>query len=272
MAGEKTWADCIDIDSHDVIGWYGLPTQFDPNGERGYGSDDVRFLPIVELPLAHFLKLKRFYDAFPDRIWAFSSANLGMALWKVYRWPRLVTDRYAAVQRQLVLAGLGGTEVYPQPAKTKGSLGKCHRRPCGMDSAIITDRGLVTDPIEQVRLFMHPPATPSFAVICGTILDVLADMYESWLKWPGYDIYNTIPQNQRPQKLAELAKRLEQVRDWVHRGFPVDKIVVPLSSPASTARVTKQSRKPRQRSQPPRQPPNPLPAMSNTQIISTRPT
>ena len=138
MAGKQTWADCIDIDSHNVIGWYGLPTQFDPMSRRSYDLDAVRFLPVVHLPLAHFQKLKRFHDAFPGRLWAFSSANLGMGLWKVYRWPRLVVDRYAAVQRQLEAVGLAGTEVYPQPARSKGSLGKCHRRPCGMDSGIIT--------------------------------------------------------------------------------------------------------------------------------------
>ena len=78
-----------------------------------------------------------------------------------------------------------------------------------MDSGIITDHGLITDPIEQIRLFMHPPATPSFEVICGTIFDMLADMYASWLRWADYDLHNTIPQGQRHDKVAELDKELE---------------------------------------------------------------
>jgi hypothetical protein len=28
MAGPRTWADCLDVDSHDGIGWYGLPTRW----------------------------------------------------------------------------------------------------------------------------------------------------------------------------------------------------------------------------------------------------
>ena len=28
MAGERTWSDCIDVDSHDVVGWYGLPSRW----------------------------------------------------------------------------------------------------------------------------------------------------------------------------------------------------------------------------------------------------
>ena len=187
MAGHKTWADCIDVDSHDTIGWYGLPTRFDPLGRQSYHADAVRFLPVVKLPLAHFQKLKRFHDAFPGRLWAFSSANLGFGLWKVYHHPMPVVARYEAVQRQLEAAGLAGTEVYPQPAKSKGSLGKCHRRPCGMDSGIITSHGLITDPIEQIRLFKHPPAAPTFEVICGTIFDMLAEMYDNWLKWAHHE-------------------------------------------------------------------------------------
>ena len=101
MAGKKTWADCMDIDSHDIIGWYGLPTQFDPTGGRSYGADAVRFLPVVHLPLGPFPETKAVLRCF-------SRAALGVFLRKLGHGAveglslAATGDRpIAAVQRQL---------------------------------------------------------------------------------------------------------------------------------------------------------------------------
>ncbi len=170
-----------------------------------------------------------------------------MGLWKINPWPRLVIESQSIVQRQLEAAGLQGTEVYPQPAKTKGSLGKCHRRPCGMDSGIITALGLITDPIEQIRLFMHPPTShPIFEIICGTIFDKLAEMYEQWVKWKWDEGHNTIPSSQRPEKVAELDAELLKVKDWLNSGCPLDRIIIPVAVnvPVAAAEPKEKKKKP----------------------------
>ena len=89
-----------------------------------------------------------------------------------------------------------------------------------MDSGIITTNGLVTDPIEQIRLFMAPPPTPDFSVICRTILTKLREMYANWRAWDEFDCLNTIPKNERPAKVSELADELEPVIAWVNSGCP----------------------------------------------------
>ena len=87
LVGNDGWrtqrADCLDIDSHDVIGWYGVPTRWHPSRNPFAGSVplyDYRFLPVVRLSLAHFQKL----NALPRRVYQphlerRSSANLGLA-------------------------------------------------------------------------------------------------------------------------------------------------------------------------------------------------
>ena len=82
MAGPNTWADCFDIDSHDVVGWYGIPTRWHPSRNPFSGMaapHEHRYVPVVRLPLANFQRLKQFHEVFINRIWAFSSGNLGLA-------------------------------------------------------------------------------------------------------------------------------------------------------------------------------------------------
>jgi hypothetical protein len=141
MAGPRTYTDCLDIDSHEVIGWYGLPTRWHPSH---WGNSPLaqlahtdhnhwRYVPVVEMPLGHFKLLRKYHDVFLNRIWALSSANLGLGLWRI-RTSAVDTARlYDEVQRQLEMVGLGGTEHYPRPARVQDSLGRCQRRPCGMD-------------------------------------------------------------------------------------------------------------------------------------------
>ena len=229
MAGERSAADCLDIDSHDMIGWYGVPTRWHPTCNPFAGSVplyDFRFLPVVRLSLAHFQKLKHFHNVFINRIWAISSANLGLALWRMYPTkPKVTRTRYAELQRQLEAAGLVGTEVYPHPPKSEKSLGRCHRRPCGMDSGIITETGVVIDPIEQVRQFMKPPPTPSFPAICTAIFGKLDEMYTRWLSCrEGFSLDRTTL-DRRQDVVAGLKADLEKVKDWLHSGCPQPRTV-----------------------------------------------
>ena len=163
MAGDKTYNDCIDLDSHDQIGWNPVPTMWHESRTGcTNGPFSWRFVPVVRPTLRFFQIAKIIYDRFPNRIWAFSSANFGLAVWKVYDQPELTHVMYRKVEAQLRAAGIS-VEHYPRPAKT--GLGKCHRRPCGMDSAIITNDGLIRDSLQQIRAYMSPPETPSFQTI-----------------------------------------------------------------------------------------------------------
>ena len=54
-------------------------------------------------------------------------------------------------------------------------------RPCGMDSGIITDAGIVTDPIGQIRIFMNTQ-TPSFEAVVEAIVARLLHQYRRWIQ------------------------------------------------------------------------------------------
>ena len=182
MAGTKTYADCIDLDSHDIIGWNPMPTRWHES-KTGWvaGPYSYRYLPVVRPSLRFFQIAKVIYDHFPNRIWSFSSANLGLAVWEIYSSPKFNHNVYPAIEHRLQAAGLNGVEHYPRPPRSPGSLGKCHRRPCGMDSGILTCNGVIADPIEQIRAFMHPPPTPPFETILAIYWERLEAMYELFL-------------------------------------------------------------------------------------------
>src|SRR5579884_3016855 len=72
MAGEYTYYDCFDIDSHDRVGWYGVPTRWHPDrgGTGGWaGPYNYRRLPVMRVRLSFFGKVKKLYDLFPGRVW-----------------------------------------------------------------------------------------------------------------------------------------------------------------------------------------------------------
>ncbi len=215
MAGDKSWGDCIDVDSHEVIGYYGVPSRWHVDRNRhnplyaqlvGDNPYEYRFVPVVRLSLDHFRRLKQFHDHFRDRIWVFSSANLGLGLWQMYPYPIETIRRYAVIEAKLEAAGLGGTEHYPRPPKKEGSKGKVHRRPCGMDSGIITEQVVVTDPIQQIRLFMEPPPAPSFGAVCNAIFGKLSEMYTGWLAWDGFDRQSQLPKDRTSQSCGACCR------------------------------------------------------------------
>ena len=227
MAGEKTHSHAIDIDNHDYIGWNGLPSRWHPS-RTGWvaGPWSYRFVPVVRPNLRFFTTAKLVYDAFPNRVWAFSSGNLGLSVWEVYKQPRLTHVIRRFPENKLPDIGLASLEHYPLPPKTKGSLGRCHRRPCGPDSGVITPSGVLTNTIDQIRWFMRPKGTPSFDQILSAYWTMLDEMYEEFLDG-GESLDHTRLSVQRKKALvAECRAIVDQVKDWATRGCPIDKSVL----------------------------------------------
>jgi hypothetical protein len=239
MAGVYTHAHAIDLDAHEYIGWNGLPTRWHTS-RTGWvdGPWSYRFVPVIRPSLSFFMKAKVVYDAFPNRIWAFSSGNLGLSVWKLYKQPELTHVIHNRHQNRLCGVGLPTVEHYPLPPKTKGSLGKCHRRPCGLDSGVITPSGVLTNPIEQVRWFMRPQRTPSFDQILSAYWTMLDGMYEEFIDGgEGLD-HGWLSVDRRRALVAECMAVVEEVKEWASRGCLIDRAVMELPRPKRTfARV-----------------------------------
>ena len=73
MAGKYTYNDCIDIDSHELIGWNSVPTRWHPKhlGEVLPGPISWRAVPVIRPSLRFFQIAKVVHDNFPNRIWTF---------------------------------------------------------------------------------------------------------------------------------------------------------------------------------------------------------
>lgn len=222
MAGKRTSCDCLDLDSHDVIGWASLPTRWHPD-RTGWppGPYDYRIVPIVRPSLAFFMQAKLVYDHFPGRIWAFSSANLGFAVWKIRSYDEPTDVAYNRVENLLE-----GLEHYPLPARSENSLGRPHRRPCGMDSGVLTCSGLVTDPIEQIRLFMRPPRTPSFSQILDTYWSTLRGMYSLFLEHGVSVNFKRMQADEKKALFEKTEQTIQEIQEWASQGCVIDQELV----------------------------------------------
>lgn len=224
MAGDLTYNDCIDLDSHDQIGWNPVPTLWHSSRTGSTnGPFSWRHVPVVRPSLRFFQIAKVIYDHSPNRIWAFSSANFGLAVWKVYDQPELTHVVYRKVEASLQAAGLT-VEHYPMPAKS--GLGRCHRRPCGMDSAIITDDGLITDSIQQIRAFMAPPKTPNFENILKSCFDGLRRSYYLFLEQGESIDHQRMPDDEKKFLVESCLQILEDVETWARSGYPIDRALI----------------------------------------------
>jgi hypothetical protein len=234
MAGEKTYNDCIDLDSHDQMGWNPLPTMWHSSRTGSVnGPYSWRYVPVMRPTLRFFQMAKLIYDHFPNRIWAFSSANFGLAVWKVHARPELTHVVYRKVEASLRAAGLN-VEHYPTPAKT--GLGKCHRRPCGMDSAVITDNGLITESIQQVRLYMSPPPTPSFQTILEACFEGLRRSYDHFMSEGESISHIRMPKDEKKILVESCLEGIEVVRAWAKGGYQIDReLISEQGSVASTS-------------------------------------
>ncbi|WP_013627338.1 hypothetical protein [Rubinisphaera brasiliensis] len=187
----------IDADNKTRIGWY------------GEGTPERPLMPVMEMPFEHFVKLKKIYDAFPDRIWCITSETLGLDIIKRHRLQptEAVHER---TKRGLTRIGLGGTEVHPMP-------GRCKRRPFGEHYWTITADGVLTTWQNQLDYYLNPGPAPSFRHIASVLLKALEDQRQSWL----IGQYNR--QNQGidvPAEVARLRELARRVEDWLDDDCP----------------------------------------------------
>ena len=71
MAGKYTYYDCIDVDVHDRVGFYGKPTRWHPERNRCgslWHPYVYRMMPVVRLGIDYFKKLKLFHEYCPGRV------------------------------------------------------------------------------------------------------------------------------------------------------------------------------------------------------------
>ena len=104
MAGKYTYYDCIDVDVHDRVGFYGEPTRWHPDrNSRGslWHPYVYRMMPVVRLGIDYFKKLKLFHEYCPGRVWSFSSASLGMNLYRMSPKAECPQERYQRVKDRL---------------------------------------------------------------------------------------------------------------------------------------------------------------------------
>jgi len=212
-AGDYTYSTTIDIDAHRRIGHAWLPARYhvdkwpDEETRPGYSTwvspYSHRWVPLTWIGLDYFKTARLIYGQFPERHWAFSSASLGLGVWEMFPKARKPLEASQEVREAIEKIGLD-LEVYPSPPRSQRSLGRQHRRPCGMDSGVITNAGVVTDPIEQIRLFMNP-RTPSFEAIVRAVID-RSRYYHSY--------------SHDPDLWVEQYKEFQRVLAWMDCGFP----------------------------------------------------
>lgn len=226
-AGRRTRTHAIDIDAHEYIGWNLLPTRWHPS-RTGWapGPWSDRYVPVVRPTLRFFTVAKVVHDHFPNRVWAFSSGNLGLCVWRLFPEPRPTHQIQVQQARRLAAVGLPTLEHYPVPARTSGSAGRCHRRPCGLDSGVITPCGVITDPVEQIRWFMNPTATPTFEQILAAYWAELDRVYDRFLIAGGSLDHKSLSTGARQQLVGECRDVIRQVKEWAKGGYLIDKGVL----------------------------------------------
>lgn len=226
LPGPKTRSDAIDLDSHTVVGFYSLPTQ---DGTR-------RELPVPRCDLNFFQMMKRLHDAFPERIWMTSSANLGKGIWRLL--PQSIPTHHVEREVETKLKDIGlVVEHYPIMPKSKNSLGKCHRRPFGADSALHTEDGLIVTPLRQIRYLMDYDATISWPTLFHQHLDQMRRAYELWeheSRQPSIFAKAAIDESFRDRTkedvLKELRQDIDRALEWFEKGSqcPNDNISISL--------------------------------------------
>ena len=133
-------------------------------------------MPVVHIPLEHFIELKRIYDEFPGHIWCISSETLGLHVWEKYPRPVSVQDIHRTTRPRLKKIGIA-CEIHPM-------FGRCFRRPFGQDYATITENGILTNWIEQLNYF-DGDARPSFTAIYSALRGRLLAQWGMYNHWGG---------------------------------------------------------------------------------------
>jgi hypothetical protein len=223
-AGDYTYSTAIDIDAHRRVGNAWLPARYhvdkwpDEETRPGYSTwaspYSSRWVPLTWIGLDYFKTARLIYDNFPERLWAFSSASLGLGVWQTFPKARKPDEASQEVREAIERIGLR-LEVYPSPPRSYLSLGRQHRRPCGMDSGVITNDGVVTDPIAQIRLFMQS-TTPSFKSLVRALIE-RSRYYHSY--------------SHDPDLWIEQANEFERVIAWMNDGCPDCETVIASGPP-----------------------------------------
>lgn len=226
LTGPQTRSDAIDLDSHTIVGFYRVPT-FDGG---------FRELSVPKCGIEFFEVMKRLHDAFPERIWMTTSANLGKCLWRLHNRPVSTKIAYEEVHGQLANIGLD-MEIYPQPPSSAFSLGKCHRRPFGFDSALHTEDGIVTGSIRQIQVVMERNSTISWPTLFQQHIEMMKDAYWFWEQdkaEPTKEAKDSIEAAylNRPKAdvLNELRDDIGKAEDWFGRGCPCSMTTVVMTS------------------------------------------
>jgi hypothetical protein len=194
-------------------------------------SRDGPLYPVVRIPLDRFMELKRIYDGFPGHVWCISSETLGLHLWEKYPQPVAVADIHKFNRPKLKRLGITAWEIHPM-------LGRCFRRPFGQDYHTITERGLLSNWIDQLTFFERDASTPSFPAIVRELRDMLLaqwDMYDR-CRGPSRD------RRQQTQRIdtGGLRRELEEIDAWAASGFQIDapapaEVFLGIGGPASPA-------------------------------------
>jgi hypothetical protein len=198
-----TSVDLVDVDAKQYrVGYY-----------RENGDRKARLLPVINIPLEHFKKLKVIYDAFPGRIWCISSETLGIHAWKKHSYPQPSTNLHQFNKKILCDIGYASTESHPMP-------GRCLRRPFGDGYRTVMPTGTIEDWVKQVEYFESDGRTPSFNRIC---VELVRAMYRQWQAW------ERLGDDNRRVDVRSLIKKqlpeLDIIADWLKAGCPLEPAV-----------------------------------------------
>ncbi|MDB4777839.1 hypothetical protein OAG68_00115 [bacterium] len=223
MAGRNTYHDCIDIDSHEVVGWLVEPTRWHPdiNPRGGIGPWSGRYVPVVRPTMRFFHLAKLVYETFPNRTWSFSSANLGFAVWRMNSYTEPTHVAFRRTENLLKGAGLS-LEHYPMPPSGLSTFGKCHRRPCGMDTGLISSDGVITYPVQQIQCFMSPPKTPSFRQIMEAWFQQLNHIHNRFLEKGGSLDHEILTESERKEIIEKNNETVDKIWHWHESGCVID--------------------------------------------------
>ena len=119
--------------------------------------------------------------------------------------------------------GMPELEHYPYPPPSDGSLGVCHRRPCGLDTAILTPFGLIIDPVEQIRWFMRPGPTPSFDQIIDLHIQLLMQACRSFMVTGTHVDHAPLSREEKLDRIRDSWEVVNAVRRWQEDGYPIDR-------------------------------------------------
>ena len=90
-----------------------------------------------------------------------------------------------------------------------------------MDSGIIMSDGLITDPIDQIKVFMKPPKTPSFQRILDVYWEQLNLMHELFLSSGA-----SLVLDKKKSLVGSCEQVVKDIKRWAERGFPIDRDLV----------------------------------------------